>query len=153
MPQDHNNAAAWVHVLLHRLPTALDAAGWTGQVQAALEVPANEALLNIANVPGQANARVYDQDPVVAPLSPSCALDAVCGGRSWGGRSSTFLLPQCPNGPIHTGGGGVTQGRLSATQILYDTFAHNLFGVFKDLHRYTLGFAFAHLYHTTGFGE
>ena len=28
----------------------------------------------------------------------------------------------------------------------------NLFGVFKGLHGYTLGYAFAHLYHAKGFG-
>ena len=32
-------------------------------------------------------------------------------------------------------GGGVTQARISAFQILYNNFVRNLFGVFKDLCR------------------
>ena len=31
-------------------------------------------------------------------------------------------------------------------------FVHNLFGVFKDLHGWMLGCAFAHLYHARPFG-
>ena len=48
-------------------------------------------------------------------------------------------------------GGGIL-GRISVSQILRDIFVRNLFGVFKDLHGYTLGCAFAHLYHAKGFG-
>ena len=40
-------------------------------------------------------------------------------------------------------GGGVMQTRISAIQILYEIFVRNLFGVFKDLCRYTLVIAFA----------
>ena len=50
------------------------------------------------------------------------------------------------------GGGGVIQGRSSVSQILCEIAVHNLFGVFKDLHGYMLGSAFAHLYHVRGFG-
>ena len=72
------------------------------------------------------------------------------------------------HGPIHPlpfvclrctactrGGGGawIIRGRISVVQILYNSFVRNLFGVFKDLHGYTLGRAFAHLYHAKGFGE
>ena len=45
--------------------------------------------------------------------------------------------------PPLLGGGGVIQARISAFQILYDIFVRNLFGVFKDLCRCTLGIAFA----------
>ena len=47
------------------------------------------------------------------------------------------------NKPTGGGGGGVIQARISAFQILYEIFVRNLFGVFKDLCRYTLGIAFA----------
>ena len=57
------------------------------------------------------------------------------------------------NRPVHhvgtltvvwlVGGGGVIQARISAFQILYEIFVRNLFGVFKDLCRYSLGIAFA----------
>ena len=38
------------------------------------------------------------------------------------------------------------------SQILCEPSVRNLFGVFKELHGYTLGCAFAHLYHAKGFG-
>ena len=40
--------------------------------------------------------------------------------------------------------GGIIRARISAIQILYGIFVRNLFGVFKDLCGYMLGFAFAH---------
>ena len=60
--------------------------------------------------------------------------------------------------PTHTqrgvpgGGGGSTQGRVPASQILCEIFVRDLFGVFADLRGYTLGSAFAHLYRARGFG-
>ena len=39
--------------------------------------------------------------------------------------------------------GGILQASISAIQILWGIFVRNLFGVFKDLCRYTLGIAFA----------
>ena len=48
---------------------------------------------------------------------------------------------------------GVEQGRISVSQTLCEIFVHNLFGVFKDLHRYVLDCAFAHVYHAKGFGQ
>ena len=39
------------------------------------------------------------------------------------------------------------QGRIPAVQILCEIFVDNLFGIFQDLHGYTLGCAFAHLCH------
>ena len=51
------------------------------------------------------------------------------------------------------GGGGVIQGRISVSQILCEIFVGNLFGVLKDLDRYTLGCAFAHLHYAKGFGS
>ena len=38
------------------------------------------------------------------------------------------------------------QGRVSGSPILCEIFVLSLFGVFEDLHRYTLGCAFAHLH-------
>ena len=38
------------------------------------------------------------------------------------------------------------QGRIPAVPILYETFVHNLFGVFKELCRYALGIASAHCF-------
>ena len=49
--------------------------------------------------------------------------------------------------------GGITQGRISVSQILCENFVRNLFGVFKGLHGYTLGCAFAHVHHDEGFGS
>ena len=56
-----------------------------------------------------------------------------------------LLLPLPPRRAIvtATGGGGVMSGRISAIQILYEVFVRNLFGVFKDLCKYTLGIASA----------
>ena len=41
---------------------------------------------------------------------------------------------------------GIVQARISAIQIPYDIFVHNLLGVFQDLCRYTLGIASAHCF-------
>ena len=62
-----------------------------------------------------------------------------------------------PPPPTHTpysrGGGGILPGRTSVSQILCEIFVRNLFGAFKDLHRYPggymLGCAFAHLCRAT----
>ena len=46
----------------------------------------------------------------------------------------------------YQGGGGIMQARISAIQILYEIFVHDMFGVFKDLCRYALGIASAHCF-------
>ena len=45
------------------------------------------------------------------------------------------------------------QAGIPVSQILCEILVHNLFGVFKDLHGYILGCAFAHLYYAKGFGQ
>ena len=43
-------------------------------------------------------------------------------------------------------------GNVDTSQILSGTFVRNLYDVFRDLHMYTLGYAFVHSYHARGFG-
>ena len=69
-------------------------------------------------------------------------------GRPPFGPKRTSIHPSLPGG----GGGRVTQGRISGSQILCEVFLRNLFGVFKDLHGCMLGCAFAHSCHARGLG-
>ena len=74
------------------------------------------------------------------------AVIPVCEGacvRACAGVCTRPRVHACLSVLYPGGGGDIIHARISAFQILYEIFVRNLFGVFKDLCRYTLGIAFA----------